>query len=477
MGQLRERWLIDSLKPTLRFMLWNLCGRIMEFGHMNTTQHRYRLGVFPVPRGSVDSKVFPLSDPLMLATLGHGKVAPCQTLCWFVLRGGRGKRRWFWCERPRCAPQRSVSRRSWGFGWVVASFCFAGPSHWSCAGPSPASASLDHHISRVHRSSHWIWRYVCSWLHGQLGPPETLHHALLVCRHWFGRVCSKLSRRQHLVGLLLDLDFQVPRYDVPHVMALKAGLLSSHCESLPSGLALDGTVLTQQRRLHNAKKRDLEDSKAAFLVRGDSSIADSSELLYSLDMARKCGELETAGLLCGDSSEGRAENVRRQSAANFNGRVQQCDGDGDQNNVMESKKHRTSSPFTTVTSMSAVISPSSPLPSIAAYNIRFLTLSDSSEQRAQHQRKLVNVELFVQQYTMTAILETHVTCAKAELFFCRYVEGTRRFFIHGMAACWSNTYSSSSTRHSLGKRECFQRRHRGLRWRLEFCSLRFWKAE
>ena len=81
---------------------------------------------------------------------------------------------------------------------------------------------------------------------------------------------------------------------------------------------------------------DLEDSKA-FLVRGDSSVADSSELLYSLDKARKCGELEAAGLLCGDSSEGRAECVRRQSAANFNGRVQQCDGDGGENNIMESQ--------------------------------------------------------------------------------------------------------------------------------------------
>ena len=87
---------------------------------------------------------------------------------------------------------------------------------------------------------------------------------------------------------LLDLDFQVPRYDVPHVMALKAGLLSNHYENL----ALDGTVWTQQRRLRNAKTNwDLEDSKA-FLVRGDSSIADSCELLYSLDKARKCGELE-----------------------------------------------------------------------------------------------------------------------------------------------------------------------------------------
>ena len=34
---------------------------------------------------------------------------------------------------------------------------------------------------------------------------------------------------------------------------------------------------------------------------------------------------------------------------------------------------------------------------------------------------------------MTAIPETHVTGAKAELFFCRYVEGTRRFLLYGMA--------------------------------------------
>ena len=84
-----------------------------------------------------------------------------------------------------------------------------------------------------------------------------------------------------------------------------------------------------------------------------------------------------------------------------------------------------------MTSMSAVISPSSPVPSNAAHNIRFLSLSDSSEQRAQHQRKL-NVQHLAQQYTMTAILETHVTGAKVELFFRRYVEGTCCFSIHGM---------------------------------------------
>ena len=61
------------------------------------------------------------------------------------------------------------------------------------------------------------------------------------------------------------------------------------------------------------------------------------------------------------------------------------------------------------------------------------------------QRKLVNVQHLVQQYDMTAILETHVTGAKAELFFCRYVEGTRRFFIHGMAVfvqeAWADCFN------------------------------------
>ena len=80
--------------------------------------------------------------------------------------------------------------------------------------------------------------------------------------------------------------------------------------------------------------RDLADSKA-LLVPGDST-TDSSELLYSNDKARKCGELEAAGLLCGNSMEGRAEFARRQSAAIFSGCVQQCEDDGDGNKVMES---------------------------------------------------------------------------------------------------------------------------------------------
>ena len=83
---------------------------------------------------------------------------------------------------------------------------------------------------------------------------------------------------------------------------------------------------------------------------------------------------------------------------------------------------------------SVATSPPSPVPSIAAYNIRFFSSPrDSPEQGAQYKRKLTNVQHLVKQYVMTAILETHVTGAEAELFFCRYVEGTRRFLVHGMA--------------------------------------------
>ena len=53
--------------------------------------------------------------------------------------------------------------------------------------------------------------------------------------------------------------------------------------------------------------------------------------------------------------------------------------------------------------------------------------------------------ILFQQYVMTAILESHVTGAKAELFFCRYVEGTRRCFVHGMAVfvqeVWANHFN------------------------------------
>ena len=61
----KNRWWIE---PTFLFMFWNLCNRILEFGRTSTTKHRYRLGIFPVPHGSVDSLVSSLLDPWMPAT-------------------------------------------------------------------------------------------------------------------------------------------------------------------------------------------------------------------------------------------------------------------------------------------------------------------------------------------------------------------------------------------------------------------------
>ena len=169
---------------------------------------------------------------------------------------------------------------------------------------------------------------------------ETLskHHVLSVVSPLVRKSLFKLSRRQHLVVGRLGLPGAKVRRatrDGAEGWIVEQPLRKPLQLSKWFGSRRHGMDAATESAQHKTNW-DLEDSKA-FLVRRDSSIADSSELLYSLDKARKCGELEAAGLLCGDSSEGRAECVRRQSAANFNGRVQQCDGDGDENNVMESK--------------------------------------------------------------------------------------------------------------------------------------------
>ena len=68
-------------KVAFRSLLWSSFDLIMESGRMNTTQHRYSLGAFPVPYGYVDSNAFPSSDQWMRATLGSRTVAPCYILC------------------------------------------------------------------------------------------------------------------------------------------------------------------------------------------------------------------------------------------------------------------------------------------------------------------------------------------------------------------------------------------------------------
>ncbi len=88
----------------------------------------------------------------------------------------------------------------------------------------------------------------------------------------------------------------------------------------------------------------------------------------------------------------------------------------------------------------AVDAQAPPLPSFAAYNIRFLSLSNS--QRDQWTRKLANVKHLVKQYTMTALLETHVDGAKADLFFCRHVEGVSNYYASGFAVLVQQEWAS-----------------------------------
>ena len=82
---------------------------------------------------------------------------------------------------------------------------------------------------------------------------------------------------------------------------------------------------------------------------------------------------------------------------------------------------------------------SSSTPSIAAYNIRFLSLS--SGQHNQWARKLANVRRLASQYTLTGLLETHVDGATADLFFCRHVEGLTNFYADGFAVLASSVWA------------------------------------
>ena len=228
-------------------------------------------------------------------------------------------------------------------------------------------------------------------------------------RNSLGRISPCCPGCKNWLGCGTDV-FQAPR-----VMVVKAGSWSNHCENLcnrQNGLDAD-TVLTQRRRLRDTKT----DCKQQ--IRKHSCCEEIIlPMLYSVDKAPKCGELEAAGLMCGDPLEGRAEFALWQSVAIFHGCEQQCEGDDVA--TMSWSPEAFGSPCPKMMAVSAATSSPSPAPSIAAQNIRFLSLSDILEQRAQHQQKLANVQHLAKQFVMTANLETHVTGAKAELFFCRY---------------------------------------------------------
>ena len=89
----------------------------------------------------------------------------------------------------------------------------------------------------------------------------------------------------------------------------------------------------------------------------------------------------------------------------------------------------------------ASVSTPSSLPSIAAYNIRFLSLSPSQE--AKWKNKLDNVRHLTKEFTITALLETHVGRAEADLHFCRHVKGTTNYYEHGFAVLVQDDWASA----------------------------------
>ena len=72
-------------------------------------------------------------------------------------------------------------------------------------------------------------------------------------------------------------------------------------------------------------------------------------------------------------------------------------------------------------------------PSVAAYNIHYLSLSESEIQRRQWNKKLANVQHLVKTHEVVALIETHADAITAETFFGSSIEGTHRFYDEDIA--------------------------------------------
>ena len=83
-----------------------------------------------------------------------------------------------------------------------------------------------------------------------------------------------------------------------------------------------------------------------------------------------------------------------------------------------------------------------PLPSFAACNIRSRSISRS--QKEQWSKKLDNVRSLTKDFTMTALLETHVGGPKADLFFCKHVDDVSRCYEHGIAVLAQRAWAELS---------------------------------
>ena len=72
-------------------------------------------------------------------------------------------------------------------------------------------------------------------------------------------------------------------------------------------------------------------------------------------------------------------------------------------------------------------------PSFALYNIRFLSLSPTKQQRRQWQRKVANVQTLCRECTIVGLVETHVAPRRAHRFFGQHIQGVATLYVDGMA--------------------------------------------
>ena len=72
-------------------------------------------------------------------------------------------------------------------------------------------------------------------------------------------------------------------------------------------------------------------------------------------------------------------------------------------------------------------------PSFALYNIRFLSLSPTKQQRRQWQRKVANVQTLCRECTIVGLVETHVAPRRAHRFFGQHIQGVTTLYVDGMA--------------------------------------------
>ena len=87
------------------------------------------------------------------------------------------------------------------------------------------------------------------------------------------------------------------------------------------------------------------------------------------------------------------------------------------------------------------------MPSAAAWNIQYLSLSKSAKQKKQHRRKLECVKCLCRQFDILGVSETHVDEARARIFFfdhCVISTESLTFYERGMAIVVKKQFAEKS---------------------------------